>query len=386
MKILFGFLFVLFSNSLLAQCPYVSGVLIDAINTGTGEGENEFMSFTTGSSPLAINAFSVGTGTTVAATGFTIDGATVTWQTLAALPAITNSAGTITNITSGSIPANTPVVILSSARSVAYDLATFGPSVYVLVFSAPGTGISGYSSVGNFANRSSPSGLRYLRVTAGACNNVVSYDKFDPALSGTDGAGAKWNAAGTITYANTGGSGAVLPIHLLSFDVYRYLQQAQVKWTTSGSSTEKYFEVERSSDGLIYSKIALIPSKKERDNQVIEYSFLDDQTTNSKHYYRLKMIDIDGSSSFSPTNIISFENKAITQTILYPNPVSNQLFFSNTKGFSSAVIVDFTGKVILEQSVQMGNNSLELSNLPKGFYLLQLKSESTIENHKIIKE
>ena len=268
---------------------------------------------------------------------------------------------------------------------MSYDLKTFGTDVYVLPYNA-GAGaprVVGFTVGGIFAN--SGGTLRYLRIRQGAsCRDTVSY--LPSSLPGADGGGAKWTAAKVITYVNSGSSGAVLPINLLSFDVQKYLEQAQIKWVTSGNSTEQYFEIERSNDGVIYSKIAVVPSKKDNNGTVKEYSFSDKQTTSGEYYYRIRMIDVDGSSSFSPTNKISFENISMQQTNLYPNPVNNQIFFTNTKDFTTAIIVDFMGKIILQQTVQTGNNILELGNLPKGVYLLQLKSSTGIENHKIIKE
>lgn len=386
--LLIAFLFVFGALGLQAQCPYISGAMINAADVGTpaGEGKSEFMAFTTGTSPLSVNGFSVGFGTTTAASTFTIDGATVTWQTLAVSPAITNSAGSITNISSGSIPANTAVVILNAANTISYDLATFGPSVYVLVYAAPSSGVSGYNASGNFANKSSPSALRYFRISAGACNNVVSYDRNDAAFSNADGAGAKWDAAGTITFANTGSSGAVLPINLLHFDVQKYLEKAQINWVTSGNSTEAYFEIERSNNGILFSKIAAIPFKKDNINALKEYSYVDNQATNGQYFYRIRMIDIDGSASFTPTQKISFEQGQTITTNLYPNPVQNQLYLNNLGGFTAAIISDFMGKKIGEQKLLIGNNKIELGHLAKGFYVVQIISATGIENHKIIKE
>ena len=178
----------------------------------------------------------------------------------------------------------------------------------------------------------------------------------------------------------------MLPINLLSFTVQKYGQEAQINWATSGNSTEEYFEIERSNDGISYNKIAAIPSKKDNNNAVREYSFIDKQTTLGLHFYRIKMIDIDGSSSYSPTQKISFENNSSQQTTVYPNPVQNQLAFNNNKDFTTAIIVDYIGNKVLEKTVLAGNNNIELGHLPKGFYVLHLVSNSGIENHKIIKE
>ena len=106
MRYLLTIIMLAYVNICQAQTPYIIGALVDAANVGTpsGEGKSEFVAFRTGSSSLALNAFTIGYGTSAAATTFRLDGPTITWQPLSGT-FISNSAGTITNITSGSIPA-----------------------------------------------------------------------------------------------------------------------------------------------------------------------------------------------------------------------------------------------------------------------------------------
>lgn len=385
--LLIAITFILCGINAKSQCPYIAGVLADASNVGTptGEGKNEFVIFNTGSSSINVNTIFISYGTTTTSTAFSIDGAAVpnVWVAPTTPGLLTNSAGTITQVTTGSIPANRNVVVISKDNAVNYNFQAFGADVYVLSYDQALAGVSGFLTAGRFPNTGATD--RYFRINqGGVCNDTVSY--IPDSLFGGDGAGVVWDASGIPNYQNTGASGVILPIELLSFEAKKHFNTASIKWTTSGNSTEKYFEIERSNDGIVYNKIAEIPSKKANNGTAKEYSFSDKQTTSGEYYYRIRMIDVDGSSSFSPTNKISYENNSLQQINLYPNPVNNQLFFSNTKGFTAAIIVDFLGKIILEQTVQTGNNILELDNLAEGVYLLQLKSSTGIENHKIIKE
>ncbi len=389
MKFLFSFLIVLFSNALFGQCPFIRGAMIDASNAGTptGEGKNEFIVFTTGTSALPITGFSVGYGNTTAANNFTIDGATVTWSALAVSPAITNSAGSITNITSGSIPANTPVVILNNQNAISYDLAAFGSNVYVLVYST-GTGVSGYASGGNFANKSSPAGLRYFRVTAGACNNVVSYDKNDAAMSSSDGAGAQWDATGTITFYNTGSSGAVLPIQLTHFSGNLSNGYSSLQWRTSGNSTAQSFEIEKSIDGNGYSKIGTVSAQIESSIAEKSYEYTYQNFGSKNCFYRLRTIDIDGTANYSPTLKLKGGNdETPVNSSVYPNPFTNELRLNvySTNGFSEMQLFDFMGKKHLQQTLQAGENIINVAEMPAGFYFVHLKSATKTETFKVWK-
>lgn len=61
--------------------------------------------------------------------------------------------------------------------------------------------------------------------------------------------------------------------------------------------------------------------------------------------------------------------------IIYPNPTSDYITISNDK-IKEATIVDFTGKTLLKST----SKTIDLSNLPKGVYILNV----TIENGKSI--
>lgn len=388
-------LFILFFGiNSYAQCPYVTGALIDGWSSTTSptpstEGRNEFVGYTTGTTPLAINSFSVGYGTTAAATTFTIDGATVSWLALTSFPtpAITNSAGTITNITTGSIPANTPFVIINSQREVAYDLKGFGPNVYVLLFNT-GTGVSGYSATGNYANKSSPSALRYFRITAGACTNVVSYDKNSPDMSSADGAGAMWSSAGDINFMNTGFSGAVLPVNLISANAYREKDKTILKWETAGNSSAVYFEIEKSLNGSSFTKVGKVIAESAQFVDAKTYSFNDEEVNEQAVFYRLRLIDIDNSFSFSPVMRLGpAERQSSRRSRIFPNPASSQITIETVNNDNyNYVIKDFSGKVLIDNNFSGGTVSINIETLPSGFYFLQLIGSSDIETHKIIRE
>lgn len=387
LKILVTLSFLFFSVISSAQCPYIGGALMDAADVGlpAGEGKSEFIAFTTGSSPLAVNAFSVGYGTTTAATDLTIDGSTISWQTLAVSPAITNSAGTITNIISGSIPANTPVVILNWNNTISYDLATFGPNVYVLVFSS-GTGVSGYLATGRLANKSSPSGLRYFRVTAGACNNVVSYDKNAAAYASIDGAGAKWTSAGVITYINTGSSGVVLPVNLIGAKACKENGKTILKWETAGNSSVLYFEIEKSLNGSSFTMVGKVIAESAQFVDAKAYSFIDEEVNDHAVFYRLRLVDKDNSYSFS-TVMRLVERQSSGKSLVFPNPASSQIFIETASPDNyNYVIKDFSGKVLADNNFSGGSASINTEALPSGFYFLQLIGSGDIETHKIIKE
>lgn len=369
-----------------AQCPYISGLLADAESIGlpAGEGKNEFVVFNTGSGSINVKSIFLSYGTTTTSTAFSIDGAAIpsVWVSPAISGLLSNSGGTITMLTSGSIPANRNVVVISKDNAVSYDFQTFGSEVYVLSYDQTLAGVTGFLTAGRFPNTGAAD--RYLRISQGAtCRDTVSY--IPDNMPGTDGGGVKWDASGVPVYANTGSSGAVLPVRLLNFDANIHQQLIELRWSISSRSNVHYFEIEKSCNGKDYRTIATIPAENLEFSPNTEYVYRDEAISQGNILYRLKIFDIDGSYSFSPTAGI-FNSSQSNFSRIFPNPANSHLNVFNHSGYEMASVIDFSGRIMLQKQLVPGYNSIDLSALSKAIYLLQLKSAISIENYKIEKE
>jgi len=74
---------------------------------------------------------------------------------------------------------------------------------------------------------------------------------------------------------------------------------------------------------------------------------------------------------------------------VYPNPVGNSLnieYFNNSNLKYSLISVD--GRIVLEGTIKPGNNTLNLSILNQGLYLLNLKNSNNIvvDQYKLLKQ
>ncbi len=70
---------------------------------------------------------------------------------------------------------------------------------------------------------------------------------------------------------------------------------------------------------------------------------------------------------------------------IYPNPVREKLFFSNTSGDELVTIYDIHGKAILNASLAVGASSLDVSFLTGGVYLVRVKQNNNITTNRFIK-
>ena len=92
-----------------------------------------------------------------------------------------------------------------------------------------------------------------------------------------------------------------------------------------------------------------------------------------------------GGSDISLSNE-SFQQKSIT---LFPNPVSNNLniLFENNFENASLKIISITGQVVKENKAISGDTiSLDVSELSKGIYIIQILNNNSLLTSKFIKE
>jgi hypothetical protein len=70
---------------------------------------------------------------------------------------------------------------------------------------------------------------------------------------------------------------------------------------------------------------------------------------------------------------------------LFPNPVNNMLQIkSNIAGMLNAEVFDFSGRMVLRK--QVANESMDLSQLEAGMYLVKISNKEQSKTFRIIKK
>lgn len=185
---------------------------------------------------------------------------------------------------------------------------------------------------------------------------------------------------------------ALLPLQLTSFAGTSNNGHNVLNWITENEVNVIKFEIESSVDGTQFTTIGSVESST--NPQVKNnYTFKHFNFTEAKNFYRLKMIDKDGSYSYS--KVIAMNNKASNVIIsTFPNPfVSNiNLQWNSSKNeMVVAKLISSTGKLLYTETkfVQKGINTINfngLSSLPNGIYITELYSDGVkIAANKIAK-
>ncbi len=174
---------------------------------------------------------------------------------------------------------------------------------------------------------------------------------------------------------------SILPLQLLSWSGAAQNGYNTLTWQTANESQVAQFEIEYSSDGVQFTKVGTLQPKNAP--QAV-YSF-NHTTTNSNTFYRLKIIDDNGSSKYS--GIISLKNNGIKNTSIIRNYNDNgQLIWLNT-GTAQQVsfqLFTLTGKSMLTIPNYKNNQIIDLQKFPAGVYIGSIRIGENNISEKII--
>jgi hypothetical protein len=188
--------------------------------------------------------------------------------------------------------------------------------------------------------------------------------------------------------------GVALPLTLMNFNGAVRNEEADLTWRTSSEVNVKHFELERSPDGSRFDKVAIIKANNTSGQH--DYRYADagfSKLMVAYVYYRLRMVDLDGSYKYSKVVRLAQPN-LISTVKVYPNPVKDMLQIqvqSVAAGDFTLRVVDAQGRLMLSRKygVTTGPQTLTLPVQPlaKGWYVLvMVQADGTMREVKIIKE
>lgn len=186
-----------------------------------------------------------------------------------------------------------------------------------------------------------------------------------------------------------------LPVKLSAFTASLKESDVQLNWTSTEELNFSHYEIYRSTNGSDFESIALLYAQ---DNHSItkNYSFVDANLSKDINvvYYKLKLVDLDGSVSWTSIRVVDVNNegKQVTLGSVYPNPAGNQLYFETGKSGMPLKysIRDVYGKEILKGTEEEGKELslvIDLGKVENGLYTLVAEYEDgTTSVHKFIKQ
>lgn len=175
------------------------------------------------------------------------------------------------------------------------------------------------------------------------------------------------------------GTNVVLPISFTSIRAYQQNQGVMVEWSLATENSIMGYDVERSVDGVTFTKLATVPSKG--DNSIgATYTYYDAAPNSGNNFYRIKAIGKSGNAQYSKMVNVPLSNLNSGLTI-YPNPIiGNTVTLQMTsldKGNYTLHLINSLGQQLLNTSiVYTGGTAVQNiplgASLPKGIYQMQL--------------
>ena len=174
----------------------------------------------------------------------------------------------------------------------------------------------------------------------------------------------------------------IIPLTLLTFTATPLTNQSvKLQWTTAKEINFHNFIIERSFNGKDFSAIGKTNSRGQENNR---YDWIDFSPIDGINYYRIRMVNNDGSFRYTKTIAINFKTIGINTFKIVENPSHSviRLQINSIENQNiSIVITDESGRINsrAKATIVKGNQiiSLKNSNLSRGVYFvtLQFKDE-----------
>ncbi len=176
---------------------------------------------------------------------------------------------------------------------------------------------------------------------------------------------------------------AALPITLHSFAATLVdRENARLDWVTGMANLFSYFELERSQDSKHFHTVKTI-----NYNGDASYSCVDNTigTLQDRVYYRLKMVDNDGSFKYS--DVVLLYLKATPQEIsVFPNPATDVVTLKGLSGTATLELYSVDGRAIFSRTFNKTQELVDISSLSPGNYNLKISDQNGSKTVILIKK
>lgn len=177
-----------------------------------------------------------------------------------------------------------------------------------------------------------------------------------------------------------------LPVTLSSFNVRAEgTSTVNINWSTSSESKAKHFDIERSIDAKRWETIGNKASSG-NSSTLLSYSFTDNTPKQGLNYYRLKMVDQDGSFALSRMESVSIGSHTAQVVSVYPNPTSDVLHLNTADqtGLKQVAILSASGATAYQSNTYPANG-INVKNLSGGLYVVKVThSDGTRTQHRLV--
>lgn len=165
---------------------------------------------------------------------------------------------------------------------------------------------------------------------------------------------------------------ATLPLTLVNFTARVIRNIVNLEWSTKDEHNTSKFEIERSTDGLLFESIGMIAANGEGNHQYHFTTKTSPLTTRT--FFRLKMIDKDLKYSYSKTVTLAPVASYNTLTVLQNSGSSEIQVYSPVN--QEAIVVNIAGQLLFRIRLSTGLQQLNTATLRNGLYVIKTNTEA----------
>ncbi|MFK7933438.1 MAG: starch-binding protein, partial [Saprospiraceae bacterium] len=208
-----------------------------------------------------------------------------------------------------------------------------------------------------------------------------------------NGSGGEGNQTGNLGVTSAGGTydwtdarwsapAPSLAVELLELTAKSKDCTNELDWTVTNEDLSHY-EIEVSADGKEFYNVDALPAQEQSRYQLPLAQRIDNR------FARLKMVERDGSYSYSP--VVALATDCISAVRVQPNPFRQQLridFLDERQTPSQIELVDMAGRTIINKTIQPIDNQqidIQTGSLASGIYFVKIRYADRIETKKVVK-
>jgi Secretion system C-terminal sorting domain len=274
--------------------------------------------------------------------------------------------------------ASTTVDLISSSRIVIGNGSLTSSAIFAV--SGPTMNVYDNSSVA-VANQNNVyynwSSYNYQHNSSASTSSAKSYST--SGLGMNCGAGYAHSCSnpslyGPATVASGVTSSVTLPVILDGFTaVLNTDHTVTLDWNTMIEVNFSHFAIQRSTDGVNWSAIGTVQAKGNSAVQTV-YTYTDEQPSTGMNYYRLELVNMDGTYTYSDVTVI--ETATIARISFFPNPAQDfvNVSLDGTTGSQVTILLtSVSGRLMQEKTAATGTGvvvTFSIQNIASGMYFL----------------
>ena len=194
------------------------------------------------------------------------------------------------------------------------------------------------------------------------------------------------NSYSPFTFGSTDVNVNPLPVEVVDFTGHQDGNAVVLEWTTLSEKDNDYFEIERSTDGENFVTLGHVAGAG-NSTAKINYSFADNEPVQGRAYYRLSQVDYDGTRSYADRLVsVAYTAGSDISLTIVPNPTRGQFNVRITGATDGiAQLLTQSGRLMRVVEIYSSDESIDISDLPNGIYILQYQTGENVVYERVVK-